>query len=291
MDLILHLGAHGTDMGIINAWLRRNAAVLEAQGIALPYPRPFLRAISEALAERPENRQPQDEEALLRAMGASRQRQRMVVSAQGLLGPIGSVLGPRGFYGREVARRIYGLQVLFPRCRLRFLLAVGRPGTVLPELLSARPDRSLETVLSHLGDEILPWSQLVRTLRRQAPQVPLTVWRHEQLSTVWPAVLRELVGPGRTLPLEGMIDFALRDLSARARLLASRHLVANPPANATQLQKIARDFGERYGFQPQRNDANLDLPGWARQQMAHLDLSYETEWTDIAHTPGVRALG
>ena len=36
MQLILHLGAHGTDEGRIAAWIARNRETFEGQGIAVP---------------------------------------------------------------------------------------------------------------------------------------------------------------------------------------------------------------------------------------------------------------
>jgi len=291
VELVFHLGAHATDEGRIAGWLAQNAAVLEDQGLALPPPRRFLALISQALAAHGQDgpASAARETALLRELGIGARR-RLVVSAPGLLGPIQQVIEQEGFYHKDVARRIYGLRVLFPRCNLHFLLAIREAGAFLPALLAQLPDDAADSLLPYLDDDILPWSLLVATLRRHAPAAALTVWRHEALPQVWPQVLATLVGPGRRIPIEGMMDFATMGLSAEGRLRAGRYLAANPPADAARLQKVMALFSERFG-QPPDSAPDPALPQWARQHIARLALSYETEWADIASLDGVRALG
>lgn len=293
MELVFHLGAHATDEGQIAGWLAQNADPLQRQGLILPAPRRFLAQISQALAAHgPDGpAPPAREEALLRALGLGDEgRVRLVVSAPGLLGPASQVAAPEGFYIKDVARRIYGLRVLFPRVRLHFLLAVRGADGFLPALLDQMPEGALDRVLPLLDDDILPWSLLVSTLRRHAPAAALTVWRHEDLPQVWPQVLATLVGPGKRVPIEGMMDFATIGLTTQGRARAERYLAANPPGDAARLQKIMALFGERFGRQPGPG-ADAALPEWARQHIARLARSYETEWADIASHDGVRALG
>ncbi|MCC5969771.1 MAG: hypothetical protein JJU15_07465 [Pararhodobacter sp.] len=292
MDLVLHLGAHATDDGRIAGWLAQNADRLEAQGLALPAPRRFLALISQGLAEHAQEGPVAQghEAALLASMGVTRERRRLVVSAPGLLGAAGQVIAPEGFYIKDVARRIYGLRVLFPRTRLHFNLAVRAADGFLPALLAQLPEDAAEAQLPHLDDDVLPWSLLVSTLRRHAPAATLTVWRHEDLPRVWPQVLATLAGPGRRVPMAGMMEFATLGLSAEGRLRASRYLTTNPPQDAAALQRVIDLFGARFGQETHTPDDSA-VPNWARGHVARLTRSYETEWADIASIEGVRALG
>jgi len=291
VELVFHLGAHATDQGQIADWLSQNAAALHDQGLSLPAPRRFLALISQALAAHgPDGpAPPAREDALLQALGLSERRQRLVVSAPGLLGPMSQVIAPEGFYTKDVARRIYGLRVLFPRARLHFLLAVRGADSFLPTLLAQLPDGAADTLLPLLDDDILPWSLLVSTLRRHAPAASLTFWRHEDLPQIWPQVLAALTGPRRRLPIEGMMDFAAMGLTAQGRLRAERYLASNPPGDAARLQKVIALFGERFGRRPDTG-AEAAHPDWARQHIARLASSYDTEWADITGLDGVRAL-
>ena len=147
MRLVLHIGAHGTDGGLIAGWIARNRDALAAQGIAAPPPRLFLQRLSAALDEGRDAEPLAREEALLRGLGASGQRLRMVVSAPGLLGSAADVLSPEGFYVRDVARRLYGLGSLFPQ------FPAIRQSELWPYLRQAWPYALLALSLSYAGYE------------------------------------------------------------------------------------------------------------------------------------------
>ncbi|MFN3955235.1 MAG: hypothetical protein ACK4LQ_12350 [Pararhodobacter sp.] len=309
MALVLHLGAHATDEGAIARWLEQNAPALNERGVLAPPPRVFLRAISQALAARPEGPATRDQEAaLLRDLGMTARHRHLAVSAPGLLGPPESVISASGFYVKDVARRIYGLRLLFPASRLHFLLALRRPAGFLPALLARPGVAPAEALLPHLVDDELPWSSLVLTLRRHAPAAGLSVWRHEDLPRVWPQVLATLApdaadgraaaeadaGALRAPLLAGVGALAAAHLSAEARLRAERYLGANPPGDLAQVRRVYDAFAARFGESPNHgapaDAAAPDLPAWARAQIARLDARYDTEWDDIANTPGVEVL-
>ncbi|MFN4099627.1 MAG: hypothetical protein ACK4GT_07610, partial [Pararhodobacter sp.] len=280
MQLILHIGAHGTDGGRIADWIALNRAALAEGGIAAPPPRLFLSRLSAALASAPAAGPQTDplprEEALLRGLGASRQRLRMVVSTPGLLGSSGDVLAPEGFYLRDVSRRLYALSTLFPRTRITLLLAVRAASGLLPAILPDEPGAA-ESLLPCIADETLPWARLVATLRRGLPRAGLVVWRHEDLPRVWPQVLGELVGPKTPLPPVGLVDVAAQSLNAEGRLRMMRYLsdASAAPVSAGQLRLVAEAFGRRYGTAAAADPAET-LPGWAQLRLADLDAGYAT---------------
>jgi hypothetical protein len=286
--LVLHIGAHGTDDGLIARWLAGNRTPLAEQGVLAPPPRVFLHRLGEAL-DRDRDQDPQvREEALLRGMGASGARRRLAVSAPGLLGAAQDMVGPEGFYAHDVARRMLALRTLFPRCRFSVLLAVRAPSGILPALLPQDPEAAAGR-LSALGDGTLPWGQVVAALRRHLPGARLVVWRHEDLAWVWPDVLTELLGSGPVLPRPGLDAFAALGLSAEAAVRLRHYLAGNPARSAGQLRETAEVFATRFGRAvPHANGA--DLPGWMHEEFARLDAGYRTEWDDIANQTGVVAL-
>ncbi|MCB1390731.1 MAG: hypothetical protein KDK12_16575 [Rhodobacteraceae bacterium] len=290
MRLVLHIGAHGTDDGRIAGWIARNRGALEAAGIAAPPPRQFLARISEALDRERDADPLAREEALMRGLGASGQRLRMVVSAPGLLGPASDVIASEGFYVRDVARRLYGMGTLFPRTRLTILLAVRQASGVVPSILPDEPGAA-DALLPLVADETLPWSRLAATIRHQLPRASVIVWRHEDLARVWPGVLGEVVGPAAALPPAGLMDFAAEGLNAEARLRMSRYLAGagKAPQSAGQLRQTAEVFARRYGVSVPHDPAGA-LPGWVRVRLSQLDAGYATEWGDLASLDGVRVL-
>lgn len=297
MHLVLHIGAHGTDEGLIARWLATNAQVLAASGVVAPAPRPFLRALSQTLDVERDTDPLAREEALLRGLGASGARRRMVVSAPGLLGSVCDAVAPDGFYTRDVARRLLGLRTLFPRCRVTFLLAIRAPSGVLPALLP--DDAALPGLMPLIEADTLPWAGLVASLGRHLPQARTVVWRHEDLDRVWPDILAELVGPGRALPPAGLLDFAALQLSAEARLRLRRYLATTKPGTVGQLRQVADVFARRFGRigdDPAHGATAFDrarfeaLPAWFQSELARLDRGYATEWDDIAGLRAVRVL-
>lgn len=292
MRLVLHLGAHGTDGGRIAAWIARNREGFETQGVAVPPPRLFLASLSAALDQGRDLDPQRREEALLRGLGASGQRRWMAVSAPGLLGAASGVIAPEGFYVRDVARRLHGLNSLFPRCAVTLMLAVRRASGIVPALLPDDPSQQAE-VLTALDGEGLPWARLVGAMRRHLPGARVVIWQHEDFGHLWPRVLAEITGPGRGLPPIGLMDFAAAELSAEARLRVARYLAANPPTGAGHLAQICAAFGRRYGRVAQTGTGDAPsalLPGWIRQHLARLDQGQATEWADASGQEGVIAL-
>ncbi|WP_417597482.1 hypothetical protein [Pararhodobacter oceanensis] len=288
MHLVLHLGAHGTDEGLIAGWIARNRAEFERQGVLAPPPRLFLRRLSEALDQQRDADPLTREEALLRGLGTSGQRRWLALSAPGLIGAPADVITPEGFYVTDVARRLYGLRSFFPRCRITVLLAVRSASGILPALLPNDPEAA-PALLPMLRGETLPWAQLIAAIRRHLPQARVVVWRHEDLPQVWPDILAHLAGPERILPAAGLLDFAALDLSAEARLRLRRYLTQTPPGTAGQLRRTAQVFAERYGTAP-LPVPRADLPDWALSAMQRFDRGYATEWADICGTEGVDTL-
>lgn len=290
MRLLLHIGAHGTDGGQIAGWIDRNRGALEATGIVSPAPRLFLARLTEALDQGRDLDPLAREEALLRGLGASGKRRRMVVSAPGLLCRATEALSAAGFYQLDVARRLYGIATLFPRTHIRVLLSVRQAQGLVPALIPDTPGAA-EAMLPLIPEESLPWARLASAIRLHLPRAELVVWRHEDLPHLWPQVLAEITGPEPPLPPAGLLDFAQAGLGAEAKLRMTRYLAeaATPPASAGQLRRMAEAFARRYGAAAPRDPA-AGLPAWARLRLAELDAGYATEWADLAAIDGVRAL-
>ena len=288
MRLVFHLGAHGTDDGLIAGWIASNRSAFEQQGMIAPPPRLFLNRLSQVLDAERDTDPLQREEALLRGLGASGRCRWLAVSAPGLIGASSDVITEQGFYVKDVARRLYALRSFFPRSQITVLLAVRRASGFLSAILPDDPEAA-PALMPMLDGETLPWAQLVVAIRRHMPQARLVVWRHEDLGAVWPDVLAQLTRPNSALPPTGLLDFANLTLSQEARLRLRRYLAVNTPTTAGQLRKLAAVFAERYGPAPRPHQRD-DLPGWTAHEFERLDRGYGTEWDDIVGTQGVEVL-
>ena len=290
MELILHIGAHGTDGGRIAGWIRQNQTTFEAGGVAVPDPAQFVAGLERALAPG----QPGDplarEEAFLRAQGATGARRRMVVSAPDILMPPQAVLHPEGFYQHGLAARLDGLRGLFPRTRVTLALAVRQASGLVPDLLAGGTLTDIDTLKPALSDETLPWTALVQGLRAGLPRARLVVWRHEDLPRVWPRVVAGMVPAGAGLPAAGLLELAAADLGAEARLRLGRYLSRTGPVNAGTLSRLAEVFADRFGRAGTPRAVLADGPAWLSRRLADLDAGYLTEWGDLSSQAGVQAL-
>lgn len=292
MQLVLHLGAHGTDEGLIARWLGRNAAGFAQQGVLTPDPRHFLDLLSRSVATEARRDPREREVALLRALGALPTRRWLAVSAPGLLGRASDVLSPEGFYVRGVAQRAEALQGLFPQSTITLMLALRAPSAIIPALLPVQAE-ALHAALSQaaavLDGESCGWNDLLDRLRQRIPSARLVVWRHEDLPRLWPQVLAPLVGPGRVLPQGGLIDFASLGLSIEAGQRMRRYLDANPPKTAGQLRQTAEIFARRYGTAPCAPPP-AHLPKRVQRDLTRLDDAYTREWASICARDDLVAL-
>ncbi|MCC5988816.1 MAG: hypothetical protein JJT95_14145 [Pararhodobacter sp.] len=303
-EVILHLGAHGTDNGTISAWLDRNAAVMVKGGTLVMPARRFLQRLSQSLADLGESPGEADRRAFGDELGLGGHITRLAVSAPALLGPLGETISAEGFYARSATRRLHALGRLLPRdVSLTLALAIARPGAIVPALLAAEepePDRgAIEARLEWLPEETLPWATLVRHIRHELPRARMLVWRHESIPRIWPEVLSRLAGAGEdaemTLPVGGAEDLAMQGIADEGRQRMRDYIARKPPPTPALMQRVAAAFAQGYGRTlPGAAGAAGDgiaLPGAVRERLAQLDEGYAAQWSAIAGMDGVEALG
>lgn len=303
-ELILHLGAHGTDNGTIAAWLERNAAQIASGGTLVMPARQFLQRLSQLLADLGDAPGDADRRALADALGLGGQVTRVAVSAPALLGPAADVITAEGFYARDPTARLRALGRLLPAdMALTLALAIARPGALLPRLLAAQestPDPAMIAMrMGWLGHETLPWVGLVRQIRRDVPGARLVVWRNESLGAFWPDVLSLFAGypedAEHALPVDGAEEFAMQGIVEEGRERMRRYIAAKPPTTAALMQRVAAAFAQGYG-RLAYDAADIAGPGFAmparvQEQLTRFDEAYAAQWWAIAATDGVEVLG
>ncbi len=291
-DVILHLGAHGTDRGLIAGWLLRNVQTLSRLGVLVM---PAGRFVDALPSEPPPAGKAGLDDTLSALSGLHGDFHRLAVSAPSLLGSEDAALAPEGFYAAAPERAISRLRrVLPPDSALTLCLAVGSARLLLPPLLRAtgRAERPPEAVLDAFGVDGLPWAALVARLRAAAPDAGITVWRHEDLPRIWPEVLAQIAGTLQDLPVDGAGEFALLGHTDEAQRRMRRYLAAKPPPTIVLMRRVADAFAAGYGLAEVKPPPALgELPVALQARLARLDEGYEAEMTRIAEIEGVRVLG
>lgn len=302
-ELILHLGAHGTDDGKFAAWLEANAAMLGRDGTVAMPARQFLRLFAQSITDSGEAPGAADRRAFADELGLGGQVLRLVASVPALLGPASDVITAEGFYARDATSRLRALVRFLPEdTALTLAFAIARPGIILPALVAAPaplPDPAMiEMRMGWLHGETLPWARLVRRIRQDVPQARLMVWRHECLHQIWPEILSRLAGyaetEGRSLPVAVAEEFAMQGIGAEGRRRMRRYIAEKPPPTAALMQRVAAAFAQGYG-RTADNEADIAgtgvaLPRRVRERLTRFDEGYAAQWSAIADMDGVEIL-
>lgn len=296
-EVVLHLGAHGTDNGTIAAWLERNAATLARDGTLVMPSRRFLRRLSQSQAGLGDAPSDSDRRAFGDALGLGGHITRLAVSAPALLGTPEDAIASEGFYPRDATGQLRALGRLFPRdMSLTIAFAVARPGAFVTALLESQAQGAdspmIDEGIGWLQGETLPWARLVRKMRQELPRARLVIWRHESLPRIWPDVLSQFAGyredAEHPLPVEGTEDFAIHGINEEGQRRMRRYIAEKPPPTAALMQRVAVAFMQGYGRR--RVGGGIDLPGWLRTRLDQFDEGYAAQWTAIAAMDGVELL-
>ncbi len=301
-EVILHLGAHGTDEGSLASWLAGNEADLAARGTQVMRARRFRRRLEQSLADHGDGVDDADRRAFVDALGLRGDLTRLAVSAPGLLVPRASVLASEGLFGTDATSRLRGLGDLLPGgVALTLGLAIARASALVPALMAgatAPADTGMvEAWLQRLPEPTLPWAALVAQIRQDLPQARLVVWRHERVAQTWPQVLARMSGldaADAALPMAGVEDFAMLGIVPAAHAPMRRYIAAKPPPNPALMQRVAAAFAQGYGRLaddvPGFDRPGLALPEDLQERLIALDEGYGAQWSAISAIEGVETL-
>jgi len=269
MEVVLHIGVHGTDEGRIADWLGRSAPALEAEGVRVVPPATFRPALHEATQGLRGSPAPRDVEArLLERLCGGITPDRLVLSHESLAGSSARVLEPRGLYP-GIGTKIVALRNLFPSHRVEMALAVRNPVTALPAILSRQADLEAEDFYARAIAYPPDWTEVVTTLRNYAPDCTFTVWRHEDLLVLWPEVGAALLGQAAAVPVLGMEQLVAPALSDDGFAKLRDYLNAAQIVDARQGAKVGTIFAARFP--------------------AVADVAEPAEWPDDARAAAARA--
>lgn len=288
MQIAIHLGAHRTDDDLILDVLGRNAARLEAAGVAVPPARRARPAIRKAAqASRGADLAADTQQDLLAEILGGARPERLVLSYEAFLGVYARVLDGGRLYA-DAGQRAQLLRGLFPDHEVSFFLAVRNPATFLPAVLRASSLQRMDELVGDADLSALSWLPPVRDIRAACPDVPLTVWCNEDLPLLFPQVVEALAGGGVD-GLEGE-DALLETVMTRAGLARLRsYLRDNPPATRSTWRKVVTAFLGKYA-DPEVVEPAIDVPGWTEATVAALSLNYERDVAALSELPGLATM-
>jgi hypothetical protein len=289
MQVVFHLGAPCTDLGLIHKSLLKNRARLSEDGIIVPplmrY-RPVIKETMRALQGRPAA--PEVQEALLDAIVDEARIDRLILSDPRFI-CINRLVVQGAQIWPMIERQTIALRALFPQAQTEFHIGMRNPATLIPALFSGSKFKDFREFTDKMQPHAVTWSEALRRLRMTHPDTPVTVWCNEDTPLLWGEILRELLDVPFDFPLSGADDLVETIMDATGFKRMRRYLADNPPQSEMQRRRIVGAFLDRYAIDAEIEE-DLDLPGWTPDLVEQMTLTYEDDMAEIARIPGVTLL-
>jgi hypothetical protein len=289
MQVVFHLGAPCTDLGLLLKSLLKNRARLAADGIVVPplmrY-RPVIKETMRALQGRPAA--PEVQDALLDAIVDEARIDRLVLSDARFI-CINRLVVQGAQIWPMIDRQTKGLRALFPSAAPEFFVGMRNPATLIPALFTASKFKDFGEFTERMQPHAVTWSEMLRRLRMTHPDAPITVWCNEDTPLLWEEILREMADVSNEVPLRGTDDLVGTIMERTGYRRMRRYLEQNPPHSEMQRRRIVGAFLDRYAIDTEIEE-ELDLPGWSPELVEQMSQAYEDDMEEIARIPGVTLL-
>jgi hypothetical protein len=289
MQVVFHLGAPCTDLGLLHRSLLKNRARLSEEGIIVPplvrY-RSVIKETMRALQGKPAT--PDVQEALLDAIVDEARIDRLVLSDPRFI-CINRLVVQGAQIWPMVERQTIALRALFPEARVEFHIGMRNPATLIPALFAGSKFKDFAEFTDRMQPHAVTWSEMLQRLRMTHPDTPITVWCNEDTPLLWGQILRELADVAFDFPLRGIDDLVGTIMDATGFKRMRRYLEDNPPQSEMQRRRILGAFLDRYALDTEIEE-QLDLPGWTRALVEEMTATYEDDVATIARIPGVTLL-
>jgi hypothetical protein len=291
MQVILHTGVHCTDDDRLLKCLLRNAEAWRHEGVAIPGPSQYRTLLTEAL-NKLRGGQPEADtrEIVLDAIlqedpeGISR----LVLSNDNLFS-VPKLMFQGGRIYQRAEARLETFAKIFVGDEVEIFMGLRDPASFLPAAFAATPHDDFSSFMEGVDPMQFRWSDLVRRIRLELPEVPLTLWCNEDTPLLWGQIIREMAGIALGRKITGAFDLYARIISREGMLRFRAFLKENPTISESQKRRVMMAFLDKYALEDEMEE-ELDLPGWDGPYVDMLTELYEEDLEVIAGMDGVRLL-
>ena len=289
MQLILHAGVHATDEDRLIKCLLKNTGALSGLGVAVPGPSRYRRMIRDMLHAMAEgDLLPDARDVLLDAILDQDQPERVVLSNDNFFSVPKLAVG-RGVFYPGAEQKLARLARVFAQDRIELYLGLRNPASFLPAVFARSPDMEFEAFMGGSDPRELRWSELLERVRREAPEIPLTVWCNEDTPLIWAPLIREMAGLEPETKITGGFDLLSEIMSKDGMQRFRAYLKAHPVMTEIQKRRVIAAFLDKYALEEAIAE-EVDLPGWDGDLIDALTESYEEDIFRIQRMPGVRLI-
>jgi hypothetical protein len=286
MQMVFHLGVHGTDGDRLLKTLLNNRDWLMQHGTDIVTPNRHRGLFEEALMSLKGGRATAEmQQIMLDAVLHSESPERAVFSTPTFMGAPGRVVGQTGLYP-QMGARAAALANLFPDHETEFFLAIRNPATLIAEVLPVFTGGGYHVLMQGRRPLDLRWRDPIQALLRAVPGRRVVIWCHEDVPLIWPEIAR-LVGniPPDALLKGGMMYLEeILDQAGLAQLKEA--LAAQDQMTIAKRRALSAQMIEAHAL-PAVLDQVIDLPGWTQDLVDRVTDQYRADVAEIAVLPGV----
>lgn len=286
MQLVFHMGVHGTDGDRMLKTLLNNRNWLLKNGTEVVTPNRHRGIIDEALAALEGGVATSEMEGImLDAMLESDAPARVVMSTPTFMGAPGRACGREGLYP-QMAARVGALMRLFPSAETEFFLAIRNPATLLTEVLPQFSGGGYDELVQGCSPHDLRWRVPIRQLVQAAQGRRIVIWCHEDVPLIWPEVVRLVGGMPPEVPLAGSLLYMHEILGDLGIARLREAMAGQDQLTISRRRQIYAEVLAVHAL-PGTLDQVIDLPGWTQEVVDEVTQSYRADVAEIAVLPGV----
>ena len=276
MQIVFHIGAHGTDSERLLVALRKNLARLSELEVSVPRPRLYRSLVSsEAQRLQGQPMTDEDRQAILAQILGQMKTDRVVLNHDRFMGDGLQTISDGKLYAN--AHETAWLRALFPDCQVDFAMAIRNPATWIPAMFSIYGAQlSFAEFLNKTDPRDLSWADMVQRILKANPGSKIILWCNEDLPLIWPEVLRQVADIEDDEVLDGDADILAEIMQPEGLTRYKEYLESQPPSSIAARREVTSAFLDKFVIDSEIEE-EFDLPGWDARLIAKLTRTYESD--------------
>ena len=286
MQVVLHIGVHCTDEDRLIGSILRNEKLLAECGTRVPMPGSYRNLLRETFLAMTKGKPRADaREVFLDELLKGEACDRLILSNENFICQPPRIFDGGQFY-RLAPRRLAAMAQLMEGDEFEIYMAIRNPATFLSAAYQKVEGRSYADFMDGVDPMSIRWSELIQRIRREVPQMPMTVWCNEDIPLIWSQLIRDLSGLEHGTKLKG--GFAvLREIMSQEGMVRFRdYLHKNQPQTEMHQRRIIAAFLDKYALEEEIEE-EIAVPGLTEQQVIRMTEAYEEDLYEIERVPGV----
>lgn len=286
MQVVFHMGVHGTDGDRLLKTLLNNRDWLTAHGTDVITPNRHRGIFEDALMSLKGGRATSEmQQIMLDAVLHGDAPGRVVFSTPTFMGAPGRVVGKSGLYP-QMGARAAALANLFADHQVEYFVAIRNPASLIAEVLPMFTGGGYDVLMQGRRPQDLRWRDPIQALLRAVPGRRVVIWCHEDVPLIWPEIVRLAGNIPADAPLNGGMMYLEEILTPQGMASLKEAVSTQDRLTVAQRRALsAQAIGDH--AVPGILDQAIDLPGWTHEIVDRVTDQYHADVAEIAVLPGV----